>query len=518
MRTRLGLCLIAASLLSCGTDNSDRAANGALPSGGVAGAAVDGSAGAQAGAAGTAPADAAGIAPADDGPQGGPGCGLAAAAFCDTFGAPAATQGRAGELNALLWSAGRLDPQLPTANGNAFGIGPATLPTCRANLPAQVFPDQDTLICDPSDSIAAPHLLVAVAAQNYGQNTYRIRQPFDFSGRTGTITFDAEAYMINSLLGWISVEITPDPINVPSYAVGGSGVYNDEGSVIPENAIEFQFSYNCNSTSTAPQVALGAIIVTQEYSQTTIPSCPWCASIPCINTQQGNLNHFQLAISQSNVDVSATDFSTDGVNFPALTDMFSTSVNLPFTRGYVHITTHNHATIKYSNADSWIARWGKVGFDGPIVSNWREYSVPDSLIAGQNETDAPGPVTNVGYVIADVSSGPAQTLELAGVDTSNVSSASISISSWYNNGVDNQTISQYMLQFRLNGGAWNQRPLTAGELGVLTGGNNQGVLAQMLDVPLSDLVSGDNTLEFVTQNVAQDYPSAIANVDLILTQ
>jgi hypothetical protein len=38
----------------------------------------------------------------------------------------------------------------------------------------------------------------------------------------------------------------------------------------------------------------------------------------------------------------------------------------------------------------------------------------------------------------------------------------------------------------------------------------------MLDVPVSDLVAGDNTVEFVTSNVPQSYPPLVANVDLIL--
>lgn len=58
--------------------------------------------------------------------------------------------------------------------------------------------------------------MVAVGAQNYGQNSYRIRQPFDFAGRTGKIVFDADATVENRLIGWVSVQVTEDPVNAPT--------------------------------------------------------------------------------------------------------------------------------------------------------------------------------------------------------------------------------------------------------------------------------------------------------------
>ena len=41
-------------------------------------------------------------------------------------------------------------------------------------------------------------------------------------------------------------------------------------------------------------------------------------------------------------------------------------------------------------------------------------------------------------------------------------------------------------------------------------------MGHVVDVPLADLVSGKNTLEFVAVNHPGGYPLGIANVDLIL--
>jgi len=443
-----------------------------------------------------------------------PGCGLEAAAFCDSFERAASLRGRAGELDRAHWSAGRLQPQLPTGSGQAFAIGSATVSNCRGDLPDKVLPNQDALVCDPNADIASHHLLVAVAAQNYGINSYRVRQPFDFTGRTGTIVFDAEGYTAQ-LLGWISLEVTEDPIAAPSYGV----IDNDEGGILPKNGFELQFAYTCN-TSPPSQVSLSAIHVFENYADHVVPAA-WKSSPPsaCVSTAQGKLNHFEVRVSQQKIEVYVSPVSADGQRFEAPGLMLSADVDLPLSRGYVHVSTHNHATLKYSpgnQMDAWLARWDNVGFDGPVVRNWREYEVKDSLVA------AAGGRVNVAYRVADEAQGPSDVLHFEGVDLSNVLTARLALSAWYLR--DNGGLDRFVLMYRFNGGVWRERRLSADEIQSLTKplvdgaptGGSQGAIGQMLDVPLSDLVPGDNTLEFVTKNVPQNYPPAVLNIDLVL--
>src|SRR6186713_1036317 len=165
-----------------------------------------------------------------------PGCGFETAAFCDTFGAPATKRSRGGELDGVFWSGSRTFSQLSTTR--ALGVGMALIPGCRPDLADKVWPDQDALICEPTADLQSKHLLVATAAQFYGQNSYRIRQPFDFAGRTGRIVFDASTDPMNPLNGWISLAITEDAMSAPGYSI----VDNDEGSIIPRNALEVHFA------------------------------------------------------------------------------------------------------------------------------------------------------------------------------------------------------------------------------------------------------------------------------------
>jgi hypothetical protein len=45
---------------------------------------------------------------------------------------------------------------------------------------------------------------------------------------------------------------------------------------------------------------------------------------------------------------------------------------------------------------------------------------------------------------------------------------------------------------------------------------SHGRLALMIDVPLEDLVPGENTVEFVTANIPTSYPPLVSNVDLVM--
>jgi hypothetical protein len=436
-----------------------------------------------------------------DFPPGPPGCGLPEAAFCETFDAPAATSGRAGELDATRFSAARMcNIGGPSWDDEAVAIGPATVPPCRPGLPAQVFPSTDALICDGSAEIQSAHAMVLVAAQNYGQNSYRIRQPFDFTGRTGTIVFDAEGHNIG-LQGWISVEITEDPTPGPSFTIE----QNWENGAIPRNGVEVQLAHNCGGAS----VGISDLLVYEDFHQTQLFS----AGPDCAPAVQGRLNHFEVRISTDHIEVWATPASANGVDFEPAVLIGAADLSLPFSRGYVHLTTHNHASLKYSDntVDAWVARWDNVGFDGPaITSGWREYEALDPLT-----TTTTGKV-NVAWRLADEASGPAQTIEIHGVDAAGVTGARLALENWTLSSAEAPP-SELALNYRLNDGDWKARKLTASELQMMVDLPNAGTRSLMLDVDAADLIDGTNTLELTTSNAAPQLAPVVHNIDLVLT-
>jgi hypothetical protein len=240
---------------------------------------------------------------------------------------------------------------------------------------------------------------------------------------------------------------------------------------------------------------------------------------------QGKLNHFEIRVSQDRVEVWASPFSADGLAFAPLELLYAADVQVSFSRGWVHITTHNHATIKYSQdggfgatepIDAWIARWDNVGFDGPVIASTREFEVADSLVMGTDAWNIAGPVMNVGYRVPDTADGAPLSVTLPGVELAGARSATLAIAMWYLLNDAEHPLAGFALRYRVNGNEWGERTFTPAELAVLGNGHAQGAIGQILDVPIADLVAGDNTLELETRGVPQNYPPVASAIDLVL--
>jgi hypothetical protein len=486
-----------------GGADSTRASAGGESAGGAggesAGGTLPGTAG-HGGGAGAGEADGGGGARPTF-PPGPAGCGLEQAAFCDTFDAPADAKSRAGELAPEKWSAARFcNIGGPSSDDEAVAIGAATVPTCRDGLPQKALPSADALICDATSLVHTSHLLVLTAAQNYGQNSYRIRQPFEFSGRTGTIVFDAEGHNVGNQ-GWVSVEITEDPAPAPSFALQ----QNFENGSIPRNAVEIHLNNVCGGDN----VGIYDLFVYDDYHQ----DLALTDTGACVPAGAGQLNHFEVKLSQTRVEVYGTPASSDGVSFGTPVLLGAKDIALSFSRGYVHLTTHNHATLKYSGGtvDAWTARWDNVGFDGPaITSGWREYGALDPLQPTQN-----GKV-NVAWRVAKSSDGPDQKIEIPGVEVSGATRARLALQHWTYHVPGTPAPSDYSLDYRLNGHAWKHRLLSASEQQMMLDLPNAGTLSLVLDVDVADLTDGTNTVEFTTTNATSALPPVVLNIDLIL--
>ena len=450
-------------------------------------------------------------------------CGLADPAFCETFEsgpAPVQDRGRGNELSRTRFSETRYAPSLSTGDGETFwaweaefGLIPEEPPPCRSDVVGFLLPSRDTLVCDPTPTIASHYLMTAVGSQNYGSNAYRIRQPFDFADRTGTIVFDTDLAS-NFLLGYSSVVISEDPSPAPSWDINGRGPNPRNGVVV---------------------VFIGSPVevhVMRDYIETTPPGTS--SDVP---RQRGHLCRVEVRLSQQRIEILTSEPSADGVTFaPAESRrVVDFDTPLPFSRGYVSLLAHNHATWKYAMTfgglprplRSWNTYWDNIGFDGPVFAATREYEVPDANIPSTEITVdefPPGvfntiehPGLSLGYVIPngeDVMSDP---LVFAGVSLRHAIRARLVFNGYYQGyDVDGIRLGTGRLRYQINDQPMHERAFTPGEVAMLDEPGQTGGYNHSIDVPVSELVDGDNTVRFSTLNISSGYPNAVTNLDLLL--
>jgi hypothetical protein len=238
------------------------------------------------------------------------------------------------------------------------------------------------------------------------------------------------------------------------------------------------------------------------------------------------------------------------------------SISMPL-RGYVSLAVRNHATMKYWLGSAAAVRWDNVGFDGPVVGGWREYSAPDSLTsyhglpgctmgkaACQWEGDVipaspddagrvqcamttctyDGDGRNVGYVIPNLSEKDVApvALHLAGVSKAGATRARLALAGiypWFSWNNVFPPVTQLDLRFRLNGGAWHDRFVTAVEANAFVdynpslggAGAGAGLLNQIIDLDLGELRDGDNLVELQGDGTwTGTYRMMVTGVDLVL--
>jgi hypothetical protein len=457
-------------------------------------------------------------------------CGLAAPAFCETFEAgpaPVAERGRAGELPRARFSVGRLVHSLATAGGipmwvrdAELGLDPGEPASCRAGMPQFLPVTRDSVVCDANPHMTR-HLVAATGSQNYGVNSYRIRQPFDFAGRTGRIVFDTDLAG-NLLLGYVSVVIADDPAPTANWDVNGRGPN-------PRNGVIVTFM---GANAFASRVEVHEV---RDFATVATHSFP---VEPAVAIQRGRLNRVEIRLSQGQLAVDVSGFSTDGVNFPPRVDhgRLSFATPLPFTRGHVHFLSHNHATWKYSGGDygtphplrSWNTYWDNIGFDGPVVDTTREYEIADSNVAHtfpQDYIDADGqtitvqqPGHTIAYLVPNDPATLGAPLVFRGVSLHGATRARLVMTGYYQNwGFNLVPQAGSRLIYRINDHPAHERAFTAGEIAMLRDEAGQGgAMNHAIDVPLGELREGDNTFRFSTRELASGYPNAVANLDLLI--
>jgi len=444
-----------------------------------------------------------------------------AIAFCDDFSQGASAGGRAGDLDDERWSVGRIVGNYNGTNLLAFPRTPVS--ACRSGV-GSVDADGDILVCDNASGHQR-QLLTALSAQNYALLSMRPRQVFDFTGRTGTISFNVDAVTRGSLSWWTSLFVTDEPIPGANNTIKVTGE-------IPKNGIGVSFDGNNCFDSTGGQMRINSVYTFSNYAETQVP----VNDAVCILTRRGMLNHIEVRLSQSEIEVWASDYSGDnGQTFPNFRLIGSAPISLSFTRGYVHFQQEERAPIKYA-FDPWYSNnyWSNLGFDGPLSIKETGYGVQDALTRNPGVGGGDGyyvNALNIGYGLLNgpngtytccTATGQPTTIapfSIQGVDLKDVSSARLVFSISYTP-FGTFTSSTIVTKYRLNGGPWKSPTPTPNYIAALNGGqwvtgDANWAVGISFPVAVSDLVNGLNTLEIASDGTSNAYPAILANIELL---
>jgi hypothetical protein len=414
-------------------------------------------------------------------------CGLqlnqAPVIFCDTFNAPSTVFNRSGQMNGTIWGVSR-------QRGGATEWHDATLDGCNGPQPASPIGATDVIICNGQ--------LRTVMDDDHDVATLAMypKQPFDWSGRTGTVGFDVTNDTTGSHGAWPEFWITDLPIPAPS-----AHLIPCDMCTFSRHALGIRFAANQGECPDGWR-ADSAIVVRDWVAEDrnifenntsgmkiTQKGCVSLSSGP-----NGGLNHIEIRISQNTIDVYASDAGSRTLK---LINQI-TNANLSFSRGLIWIQdAHYNAekahiqTPSYPNQKMHTYAWDNVAFDGPATYRDLSFDVLDRnnpLTGGNNKT---------GW---DIPTNAPATMQTLPMTSQNISAATRAFL-LFNYGKDtNPTTFNYTINGNVN---------TAPDPHPPTGFKYMRSAA--LPIPLNQLVNGPNTI-----TMSADTWITVGNVNIVL--
>jgi len=444
-----------------------------------------------------------------------PGCRLLSApsgtvpAFCETFDQPEGSGTRSGDLNGTLWGVSRLVGGVNSGQGQWYDVEPTIMQKCGDSVLVQ--PETDVAICDG--------LLVDAVDDQTGVTSLAMypKQPFDIAGRTGTIAFDVSDDSEGSHTTWPELWYSDQPVPVPF-------VHESSLQEVPRNGFGVRFAYTCPANSgggcgaraacpdmpeSVPVVTVDSAVVVNNYigNDSFDPvGTITVQRVGCVaaSSGPGNMNHFELRVSQHEIDVYGTDAGATG---PLRKIAIIGNMELTLTRGLVWMEDVHYNGDKGGNQREHTFTWDNFAFDGPVLPRDLGFDVLDALTpVGPNYPD----LLNLGWPVSPTDAAPL-TLTVHGV--TNIPNAVGGLLTFMFTDMNTRNLStpEPFLSYRVNSGQWQVAPWPFGPCPVQNGGPACGYYTIAVPVPLADVKAGTNTIQFK----AADY-AAVSNVDLIL--
>ena len=455
-----------------------------------------------------------------------PGCQLLSApggttpAFCDTFDRPEGIGDRSGALNGTVWGVSRMLGGINQGQGQFFDVSPTAIELCGTTY--SVINPNDVQICDGQ--------LVEAQFDQTGVTSLAMypKQPFDISGgRTGTVAFDVSNDSHGGHSIWPELWYVDTPVPTPF-------VHDTSLISVPANGFGIRLAGTCPANSggcgarfvcpeysqSVPVVTVDAAWVINNYMETEVdafsnPTAPGTLAVTPVDCVQassgpGNMNHYELRVSQNEIDVYGIDAGAAG---PLKKIAKITNAGLTLTAGLLFMEDNHYNANKDSNGQGvHTFTWDNFAFDGPILPRDLAFDVLDALTpVGPGY---PG-LLNDGWGFGGFDQSPAPpplTLTVPGVYNVANAAAALLTFNFQDFNYANLAAPAPFISYSVNSGATHLAPFPFGPCGVQNGGpacSSEYTIS--VPVNLSDVKTGDNT---ITLNATDGV--AISNVDLIL--
>ena len=430
-------------------------------------------------------------------------CGLANPAFCETFTSPDGDGNRSGDLNGTLWGVSRQLGSVNFGQGQYFDVTATTMQRCGTDVVVQ--PPDDVAICNglAVESVSDQHGVTSLAMYP--------KQPFDIASRTGTVTFDVSDDSHGTHRAWPEFWYTDQPVPTPF-------THFSSLQSVPKNGFGVRFAAYCppnvpgcgvrficpDEPADVGVITVDSAVVINNYVSDdsftdvnvgTISVTP----VDCVKASSGpgDMNRFQLKVSQNEIDVYGTDAGTTS---PLKKIAVIDNMSLTLTRGLIWIEdVHYNGDKDGLDQGTHTFTWDNIGFDGPVLARDLAFDVLDNLapIVGY-----PG-LLNLGW---NVSTTDADPLTLTIPNVYNVEQAQGALLTF-----NYSTYNPVTVSYRVNGGEWRDQPWPFGDCYTQNDFVLCGTKTIAVPVNLVDVQTGTNTIQFKSTDAM-----AIANVDLVL--
>jgi hypothetical protein len=329
------------------------------------------------------------------------------------------------------------------------------------------------------------------------------KQPFDFAGRTGTVSFD-----VSNDAGphgaWPEFWLSDLPVPVPFN-------HFDSWQSLPPNGLGIRFDGvapigqqgDCPNTNNLDKLRWtvdSAAAVRAYVLDDTLgygPGIVKMTILDCVieSSGPGQMNHVELRISQNQIDVYATDAGVAATSATLKHIAVVTNANLTLTRGLIWLEDVHYNGDKILDPARPSQRehtfsWDNVAFDGPFIYRDFSYDAPDNTVKGAN-----GAVNLGKFSQANQTS----TWNVPGMPATPKPTAVRVLANFNGGGGTNPTVLNVNVNGHLHSVPWPYPDQIA------------SIRTLAVTIPVTDLVAGTNVVQ-----LGADQAEAFFNVNIVL--